>query len=157
VNTEEPVRIRVAKVTDAAEIAHIHMTSRAVSMPYLPPQIRNHEQVTQWAEEILVKGYRTWVAVRSGKLLGYAALDGNLLEHLYLRPDVRRQGVGTLLLDQVKRNSPGRLVLHIFQLNTDAGEFYRHHGFIVLESTDGSRNMEKMPDQTLEWTALEAE
>jgi GNAT superfamily N-acetyltransferase len=157
VNTEEPVRIRAAKVTDAAEIAHIHMTSRAVSMPYLPPQIRNHEQVTQWAEEILVKGYRTWVAVRSGKLLGYAALDGNLLEHLYLRPDVRRQGVGTLLLDQVKRNSPGRLVLHIFQLNTDAGEFYRHHGFIVLESTDGSRNMEKMPDQTLEWTALEAE
>lgn len=156
-NTEEPVRIRAAKVTDAAEIAHIHMTSRAVSMPYLPPQIRNHEQVTQWAEEILVKGYRTWVAVRSGKLLGYAALDGNLLEHLYLRPDVRRQGVGTLLLDQVKRNSPGRLVLHIFQLNTDAGEFYRHHGFIVLESTDGSRNMEKMPDQTLEWTALEAE
>lgn len=126
-------------------------------MPYLPPQIRNHEQVTQWAEEILVKGYRTWVAVRSGKLLGYAALDGNLLEHLYLRPDVRRQGVGTLLLDQVKRNSPGRLVLHIFQLNTDAGEFYRHHGFIVLESTDGSRNMEKLPDQTLEWTALEAE
>lgn len=156
-NTEEPVRIRAAKVTDAAEIAHIHMTSRAVSMPYLPPQIRNHEQVTQWAEEILVKGYRTWVAVRSGKLLGYAALDGNLLEHLYLRPDVRRQGVGTLLLDQVKRNSPGRLVLHIFQLNTDAREFYRHHGFIVLESTDGSRNMEKLPDQTLEWTALEAE
>jgi GNAT superfamily N-acetyltransferase len=157
VNTEEPVRIRAAKVTDAAEIAHIHMTSRAVSMPYLPPQIRNHEQVTQWADEILVKGYRTWVAVRSGKLLGYTALDGNLLEHLYLRPDVRRQGVGTLLLDQVKRNSLGRLVLHVFQLNTDAREFYLHHGFIVLESTDGSRNMEKLPDQTLEWTALEAE
>ena len=74
-----------------------------------------------------------------------------------MRPDIRRQGVGTLLLDQVKRNSPGRLALHVVQLNTDAREFYRYHGFTVLESTDRSRNMEKLPDQTLEWTALEAE
>ena len=78
-NTEEPVRIRAAKITDAAETSHTHTTSRAVSMPCLPPQIRDHEQVTHWAETLL-KSHRIWVAVRSGKLLGYAALDGNLLD-----------------------------------------------------------------------------
>ncbi|MCX4474880.1 GNAT family N-acetyltransferase [Streptomyces cellulosae] len=131
------------------------MASRAASMPYLPPQKRNHAQVKKWAEEVLLKECRTWVAVQGGEVLGYAALDGDLLEHLYLRPDFRRRGIGTLLLDQVKQNSPGRLILHVFQLNTDAREFYRHHGFTVLESTDGSRNMENLPDQTLEWTAPE--
>ncbi|MGG8405085.1 N-acetyltransferase family protein [Streptomyces sp. 12297] len=150
---EELVTIRAAEVMDAADIARTHMASRAASMPYLPPQKRNHEQVTQWAENVLLKECRTWVAVRDGELLGYAALDGDMLEHLYLRPDVRRQGVGTLLLNQVKRHSAGRLRLHVFQLNVDAREFYRRHGFTVLESTDGSRNMENLPDQTLEWTA----
>jgi GNAT superfamily N-acetyltransferase len=125
-------------------------------MPYLPPQKRSHGQVTDWVEEVVLKECRTWVAVRGGELLGYAALDGDLLEDLYLRPDVLRQGVGTLLLDEVKRNSPGRLTLHVFQLNTDACEFYARHGFTVVERTDGSRNMERLPDQTMEWTSAVA-
>ncbi|MEU6670083.1 GNAT family N-acetyltransferase [Streptomyces sp. NPDC046727] len=153
-NAEGLVRIRAAGVSDAADIARIHMASRAATMPYLPPQKRNHEQVTRWVEEVILKESHTWVAVRGAELLGYAALKGDLLEHLYLRPDVLRRGVGTLLLDEVKRNCPGRLILHVFELNTGARQFYAHHGFTVLERTDGSRNMEHLPDQTLEWVSV---
>jgi GNAT superfamily N-acetyltransferase len=58
--------------------------------------------------------------VRDAEIIGYAALDGDVLEHLYLRPDARRQGIGTLLLDEVRRHSPDGVSLHVFQQNTGA-------------------------------------
>jgi ribosomal protein S18 acetylase RimI-like enzyme len=76
-----------------------------------------------------------------------------MLEHLYLRPDARRQGIGTLLLDAVRRHSPGGVSLHVFQQNTDARAFYERHGFTVFDTSDGDRNMENLPDMTLRWTS----
>jgi GNAT superfamily N-acetyltransferase len=144
--------IRVAGVADAAVIARIHMASRTATMPYLPSQKRNHDQVTRWVEDVLLKACRIWVAVRDTEILGYAALEDDMLEHLYLRPDVRRQGIGTLLLDTVKGHSPDGVSLHVFQRNTDARAFYERHGFAVLDASDGRRNMENLPDMTLRWT-----
>jgi ribosomal protein S18 acetylase RimI-like enzyme len=144
--------IRIAVAEDAASVARVHMTSRAATMPYLPPQKRTHDQVARWLRDVVFRECRAWVAVRGAEVLGYAAVEGDMLEHLYLRPDVRRQGVGTLLLDEVKRNSPDGVSLHVFQQNTDARAFYERHGFTVLDTSDGSRNMEALPDMTLRWT-----
>ncbi|MGW1163513.1 N-acetyltransferase family protein [Streptomyces sp. NPDC002519] len=127
------------------------MTSRAAAMPYLPPQRRDHQQVTRWIEDVVLKACRVWVAVREMEIVGYAALEGDMLEHLYLRPDVRRRGIGTVLLDEVRRHSPDGVSLHVFQQNTEARAFYEHHGFRVLATSDGRGNMEKLPDMTLRW------
>ncbi|WP_274917933.1 GNAT family N-acetyltransferase [Streptomyces sp. WZ-12] len=145
------VCIRPADAADAAVIARIHLISRAATMPYLPPQRRSHEQVTQWVGGVLLRECRTWVAVCGPEVLGYAAVEGDMLEHLYLRPDFRRQGIGTLLLNEVRRHNSGGLSLHVFQQNTEARAFYQRHGFTVLDSSDGSRNMENLPDMTLRW------
>ena len=56
--------IRLADVADAAAVARVHMASRAAAMPYLPPQKRSHEQVTQWVRDVLFRTCRVWVAVR---------------------------------------------------------------------------------------------
>jgi GNAT superfamily N-acetyltransferase len=144
--------VRLAAAADAAAVAHFHMASRAATMPYLPPQKRSHEEVTRWVEEVLLGTGQVWVAVRGTDILGYAALAGAVLEHLYLRPDVRRQGIGTLLLDEVKRRNPDGLSLHVFQQNAEARAFYEHHGFRVFDTSDGHRNMEHLPDMTLHWT-----
>jgi len=146
------ILIRTAEETDAAVIAHIHMTSRSAAMPYLPPQQRSHEQVTEWVRDVVLRQCRIWVAVRDAEIMGYAALDGDMLEHLYLRPDARRQGIGTLLLDEVRRHCPDGVSLHVFQQNADARAFYEHHGFTVVDTSDGARNMENLPDMTLRWT-----
>ncbi|MFI9337391.1 GNAT family N-acetyltransferase [Streptomyces althioticus] len=149
-------RIRVAVEEDASVVAGIHMASRSATMPYLPPQKRDHEQVSRWVRDVVLKRCRTWVAVRRAETVGYAALDGDTLDHLYLRPDVRRQGIGTLLLDEVRRHGPEGLVLHVFQQNIGARAFYERHGFTVLDISDGSRNMENLPDLTLRWTPSSA-
>jgi GNAT superfamily N-acetyltransferase len=128
------------------------MASRAATMPYLPPQKRGPEEVIRWARDVLIGRCRTWVAELGPQVVGYATLDGATLDHLYLLPDARRRGIGTLLLDEVRRHSPTGLSLHVFQQNAAARAFYAHHGFTVLDTTDGERNMEKLPDMTLRWT-----
>jgi ribosomal protein S18 acetylase RimI-like enzyme len=152
VSDDGGTEIRPADVADAAAIARVHMASRAATMPYLPPQKRSHDQVTDWVRDTLHRTCQIWVAARDGEILGYAALEGDMLEDLYLRPDVRRQGIGTLLLDTVRRHSPAGVSLHVFQQNTDARAFYERHGFTVVDTNDGSRNMENLPDMTLRWT-----
>jgi GNAT superfamily N-acetyltransferase len=152
VSDEGKTLVRLAQAADAAVIAHIHMASRAATMPYLPPQQRSHAEVTRWVRDVLLSRCRTWVAVRDAEVVGYAALDGDMLEDLYLRPDVRRQGIGTLLLDEVRRHRPGGLSLYVFQQNAGARAFYARHGFTVLDTNDGERNMENLPDMTLRWT-----
>ncbi|MEU8918887.1 GNAT family N-acetyltransferase [Streptomyces nigrescens] len=147
-----PVTVRLALPTDAPAIAAVHQASRQATMPYLPPQRRTHEEVTRWIREIVLPQCHTLVAVRGTALLGYAALQGELLEQLYLRPEARRTGIGSLLLAEARRLRPDGLYLHVFQLNTDARAFYAHHGFRVVEVNDGSANMENLPDLTLRWT-----
>lgn len=144
--------IRPATPADADVIARVHMDSRAATMPYLPPQRRGHDEVAAWVRDHVLPRCRTWVAVRGGRVEGYAVLDGDLLDHLYLRPDARRQGLGTLLLDEARRHSPAGLTLHVFAQNTGARAFYAAHGFTVTASTDGSGNMERLPDLTMRWT-----
>jgi GNAT superfamily N-acetyltransferase len=146
------VGIRFADAADAAAVARVHMDSRAAAMPYLPPQKRGHEQVTQWVRDVMLSACLVWVAVRDSEVLGYAALEGDVLEHLYLRPDARRQGIGTLLLDTVRRHSPEGVSLHVFQQNAGARAFYARHGFTVAGASDGRGNMENLPDLTLRWT-----
>ncbi len=122
-------------------------------MPYLPPRKRSDAEVHWWVENIVLKECRVWLAERDRQALGFAALeDGELLDQLYLLPDARRQGIGTLLLDGVKRHSPDGLSLHVFRQNTDARAFYESHGFTVTETNDGSANMENLPQLTYRWT-----
>ncbi len=120
-------------------------------MPYLPPQSHTADEVTGWVRDVVLHDCRTWVATRGTRIVGYAALQGEVLDQLYLRPDVLRQGVGTRLLETVKRHSPTGVTLHVFARNTGARAFYARHGFTVLAEGDGSGTMEGLPDMTLCW------
>ncbi|MFI7090530.1 GNAT family N-acetyltransferase [Streptomyces lydicus] len=148
----DPVTIRPARPADAPAIAAVHRDSRRATMPYLPPQRRTHDEVTHWIREIVLPESHTLVAARGPEVLGYAAVRGELLDQLYLRPDVRRTGIGTRLLTEVRRHRPDGLTLHVFQLNAEARAFYAHHGFRVVATDNGSGNMEHLPELTLRWT-----
>ncbi|MFE6737061.1 GNAT family N-acetyltransferase [Streptomyces tubercidicus] len=150
--TVPPLTLRPAHPTDAPVIAAIHQAARRATMPYLPQQRRTHDEVTRWIREIVLPQCHTTVAARGPELLGYAAVRGDLLEHLYLRPDARRTGIGTRLLAEAQRHRPGGLSLHVFQLNAEARAFYARHGFRVVATDDGSGNMENLPALTLHWT-----
>ncbi|KAA6212104.1 N-acetyltransferase [Streptomyces albofaciens JCM 4342] len=153
--TPQDLRLREAVAADAAGITNVFLASRAAAMPYLP-RLYSDEQTRAWIEAVVLPGSTVWVAETGEKpeIVGFAALDGTVLDHLYLRPDVRRQGIGSALLAAVREASPYELSLHVFQRNQAARAFYERHGFTAGESDDGSRNEENEPDVTYHWTAL---
>lgn len=120
-------------------------------MPYLPPRKRGDAEVEAWVRDVVLPRASVWVAEAGGEVVGYAALRDGTLEALYLLAGVRRRGIGSRLLAVVKAASPGRLDLFVFQRNTDARAFYTRHGFVVVDTDDGSRNMEREPDMTMRW------
>ncbi|WAL66915.1 GNAT family N-acetyltransferase [Amycolatopsis cynarae] len=144
--------IRFAEVEDAESLARIHVASRAATMPYLPAQRYTLGEVIDWIRDVVLRTCRTTVAVRRDEVVGYAAVEGDVLEQLYVRPDLLRQGIGTLLLDEVLRDNSGGVSLRVFQQNTDARAFYQRHGFDLIDTSDGSHNMEGLPDMVLRWT-----
>ena len=83
---------------------------------------------------------------------GYSATRGTDLDHLYLAPSARRQGIGTALLTRAKTGRD-RLRLWCFQQNIPALAFYAAQGFTEIGRTDGQDNEERLPDIQLEWRA----
>ncbi|MBY8881848.1 GNAT family N-acetyltransferase [Streptomyces sp. PLK6-54] len=123
-------------------------------MPFLPPRTRSDAQVEAWVRDVVLPGATVWVAELDGAVVGYAAVAGDVLDALYLLADVRRRGIGTLLLDAARAHRPQGLSLFVFQKNTDARAFYLRHGFAVTAATDGSGNMEREPDLAMRWSPV---
>jgi ribosomal protein S18 acetylase RimI-like enzyme len=146
--------VRPARPADAAAIAQVHIRSREATMPYLPPRKRSDAQVEAWVRDVVLPGSQVWVAELGGRVVGYAAVDGDDLDALYLLADVRRRGIGSRLLEAAKAHRPLGLDLFVFQKNTGARAFYLRHGFTVTAVTDGSANMEHEPDMAMRWSPV---
>jgi GNAT superfamily N-acetyltransferase len=139
------VEIVEAGPGDAAEIAEIHLAARAAAMPYLRV-VHGRAGTHAWFASVVGRPAAAWwVAQVDGAVVGYAWVEGDALEHLYVAPAWWRRGIGLALLDQAKRVSPGRLVLSVFASNVAARRFYAAAGFRDVGATDG-RNEEGEPD-----------
>lgn len=145
------VSLRQAQPEDAGAIAEIYLSAVRSELGYLRPA-HTDDEVRAYFSEVVVPQLRVWVAVRGGNVVGFGAHVDGQLDHLYVRPDVLRQGIGAALLEQIKAESPDGLSLFAFQRNWPARAFYRRHGFVVTAFGSGAENEEREPDLTLRWT-----
>ena len=141
--------IRSAAIGEADTIGDIFVSSFR-GLDFLP-LIHTDEEIHAWIRDEMVPSHEVWVAEVEGRLIGLAALKGDLLGHLYVRPDAQNRGAGTALLDRVKQERPTGFRFWVFQRNGGARRFYERHGCRLVELGDGSGNMEKEPDALYEW------
>jgi GNAT superfamily N-acetyltransferase len=147
----EIIEIREAdRSADVPEIAEIHLAARREAMPYLFRPHSDDETRDYFARVVGDRAGAWWVARIDDRTVGYMLIDGEMLDHLYVRPGWQRRGVGLALLDKAKTLSPQRLVLWTFQRNANARAFYEAHGFRAVAWTDGD-NEENEPDVQYEW------
>jgi len=142
--------IRRATAADAGPMAEVWLRSFNAALPTVR-RPHGDDDVRAYFRDVLVPQQESWVAEDEGQVVGLLALDGDFVSQLYLDPAHRRQGIGTQLLDLAKLERPAGLQLWTFQVNTAAQAFYRHHGFIEVERTDGAGNQEREPDIRFEW------
>jgi GNAT superfamily N-acetyltransferase len=139
--------IRRATLDDAPAIGEVFGRARD-EMTYLP-RIPDDDRplLGGW----FLERAELWVAEEDGRIVGFAGVSGRELTHLYTDPPGQNRGVGTALLDHVKRLRPEGLELWVFQKNDGARRFYERHGFELVQLTDGAGNMEHEPDARYEW------
>src|SRR5262245_49924447 len=142
--------VRLCTQNDAADVADVFLLSRARCLPYLP-KVHADEDVRAWFADVLCRRPEVWVAEMNGRVVGFASLREDHLDHLYVRPDHLGMGIGTALLQVAMSHRPGGLRLWVFQQNTPARQFYERRGFRLLRETDGGANEERTPDAEYGW------
>ena len=111
--------------------------SREDTIAYFAGHVLLHEEVL--------------VAEVNQLVVGFIALEGDHVDHLYIAPAYQGRGIGDTLLAMAKEVRPDGLMLWTFQRNARARQFYEARGFVAEELTDGSRNEEREPDALYRW------
>ena len=148
---ERKVSIRRAVATDADETAAL-FTAALKSMPFFP-KLHDDDEDRAFVRAFIWQS-ETWIVLIDGRIAGFASIEGDRLDHLYVHPDRRDDGIGSLLLDHVKKQRPNGFDLWTFQANKGARRFYERHGLEAVERTDGHRNEEKLPDVRYAWAPV---
>ena len=143
-------QIRAAREEDAATIAQVHIDARRVAMPWLPV-LHSFEDAVRFFGDFVIPNQVVLVAEAEEGVVGFIAIEGSFVEHLYIAPSHQGIGIGETLLSRAKELRPEGLMLWTFDGNHRARGFYEKRGFIAVEFTDGSRNEERTPDVRYEW------
>ncbi|HLI80582.1 MAG TPA: GNAT family N-acetyltransferase [Candidatus Binataceae bacterium] len=138
-------RIRAAREEDAIAIAQAHVDARRVAMPWLPV-IHTFEETVRFFGDFVIPHQIVLVAETEDGVMGFIAIEGAYVEHLYVAPTHQGIGIGDALLSRAMEIRPDGLMLWTFEGNHRARAFYEKRGFVAVEFTDGSRNEEQTPD-----------
>lgn len=149
--------VRPATPEDAPACAEVFTASRRAAGTAFPPPLHTAEEDRAFVAR-RVRDSEVWVAAlaaddgsRADRVVGHLDLDGDWVHSLYVDPRAQRRGVGAALLDLAKARRPDGFGLWVFVSNARARAFYRRHGLVELETTDGSANEEKAPDVRMVW------
>jgi putative acetyltransferase len=142
--------IRPARSADAEAIADVHLDSRREAMPWLSVLHSREDTIAYFAGHVLLHE-EVLVAEVNQLVVGFIALEGDHVDHLYIAPAYQGRGIGDTLLAMAKEVRPDGLMLWTFQRNARARQFYEARGFVAAELTDGSRNEEREPDALYRW------
>ena len=151
-----PFHIRSAEAGDADAIAKVHRLSMRDAMPYLP-DLHTEDEDRAWVANVVLPHQEVWVAEAGGRVVGVAALDGDMLAQLYILPGEQGRGIGSALLAQAMARRPQGMRLYAFQRNTRARDFYERRGFVAVAFGDGSDNEEGEPDVLYQWAPSRGE
>lgn len=141
--------VRTATEADLRVIAEVYLVARDAAA--MPPRVHSPDEVRAWVESWDLAERDVWVAEIDGAVVGFANLTPTWLDGLYVAPAAQRAGIGSTLVDLAKAVRPDGFGLWVFEVNAPARAFYRRHGFLELERTDGSATEERAPDVKMVW------
>jgi len=146
--------IRKAGSKDTESIQKVLTESRAEYLPYAPIKYSDQE-ISYWIREILLAKSDVWVAVIDKLIVGVCSSSSRgfstWIDQLYILPGYTGNTIGSSLLNSAVNYSKFQHIKVVcFKMNQPAQQFYKQHGFQVVEERDGSDNEEDLPDLILQ-------
>jgi GNAT superfamily N-acetyltransferase len=145
--------LRRAAASDAEAVADVLIRSRRAATGSIPAAVHTDDETREWVSRVVLPQREVWLAESTaGEALAVMVLDGDWIDQLYVDPAWTGKGLGTRLVDLAKSRRPAGLQLWTFVSNAGARRFYERHGFVAVETTDGSHNEEQQPDVRFVWS-----
>ena len=116
------VSVRQGGTDDAEVLADLYSEARRAAIPQMPPAVHTDEEHRDYYRRHLTAepDHTIWVAESDGEVLGFALCTPTFLDGIYVRPDLKGQGLGSLLLDVVEATHPDGYELWVFESNVAA-------------------------------------
>ncbi|MDX1416280.1 MAG: GNAT family N-acetyltransferase [Candidatus Promineifilaceae bacterium] len=125
--------IRPYQDSDRAQVVSIWRASKRKAFPYVEVQQQyTHAQDDHYFRSVIARNCEVWLAEDDGQIVGMMALEGDLIDQLFVAPSAQGQGAGTALLNKAAELSPERLRAYTFQKNHAARQFFEKHGFLIV-------------------------
>ncbi len=133
---------------DFEEILNI-INDAAIAYKGVIPPDRWHEPYMTEAElrEQIADGVRFSCYVENNEILGVMGIqdkgDVELIRHAYVRTKARNKGVGSLLLQELLKETKKPVLIGTWQAADWAIRFYEKHGFRLVEEEEKNRLLKK--------------
>jgi ribosomal protein S18 acetylase RimI-like enzyme len=125
--------------------------AREIALPELQ-RTKGHtfEEDRAHFRDVILLHNQVWVAEVDGSVVGFIAIDGSLIDQLFVAPEFQHRGIGQALLAHARSLSPTFLRLYTLQINTRARAFYEKNGFRAFKF-GVSPPPENEPDVEYHW------
>ncbi|WP_290796804.1 GNAT family N-acetyltransferase [Halomonas sp.] len=123
--------IRPAVPQEIPQLADIWLRASRRAHDFIPAAYWE-AHLDAMADERLPDADELLVLEVEGRVIGFAALNGEHLEALFVDPELQSYGHGSRLMAHAMAHHP-RLSLCVFSRNVRAVSFYRRLGFQVVE------------------------
>src|SRR2546421_8257451 len=117
--------IRRTTAADVDELAALYERSYA-TLTFLPTLHTLAEHRDHFGR--VVAEQEVWAWEEDGRILGFAALGGEMLNYLYIEPEAIGRGIGTALYRHALAQRPSGFTFWVFQQNERARRIYLHQG-----------------------------
>lgn len=122
--------IRKHRDEDLHQIINIWYEASTVAHPFLASSFV--EKVKSDMTNIYIPDSDTWVYEVDKVILGFISMIGNEIGGLFVLPYKHSQGIGTKLVDYIKKDHE-ELEVEVFEKNTIGQSFYRKYGFVFMK------------------------
>ena len=145
--------IRLYKTEDFEPITRMWFDAQTVAMPDMMARMEyKFDEAQAYFRNVIVLETQIWVYERDGVPLGFIAIQGELIDRLYVHPAYHRQGIGQALLMKARELLPEHIWLYTHVANKMARAFYEKNDFIA-EGFGVSPAPESEPDVEYHWRA----
>ncbi len=145
--------IRKYKKEDLVSAAKVWLGSGRIEYTYLPEfQKLNEAKAIELFHRVIQQHCRIWVFEINDSVVGFLAMQDNLIDRLYVDPEHQTKGIGSSLLAHAKIQCPDGVKLRTHQQNKHACEFYENRGFVPVRY-GLSPPPESVPDVEYYWSS----
>lgn len=128
------LHLREYQDSDLEMVVRMWHDSKRAAYKYVPvQQAYTLDDDRSFFLDVIIRKCDVWLAEQASQIDGMLAINGDLVDQLFVRTGKWGQGIGAALINHAQLLSPSALRAYTFQKNLRARGFYEKNGFKAIK------------------------